>query len=294
MVAHSFCFTHSFFYTIPKIQRRIYYNVPFFITYFGSWWPCVQQDVVLCYRRILVSEGTHSQMRRIRLISFGMPRPISLPATINPLTHLPKVAAQKRRVAGYARVSTKEQHLDMQLEALKAAGCEKIFSEKMTGRQQNRPELDACLSFLREGDTLVVYKLDRLGRSLKNILTLLEDFKNRGIQFTSLQDNISTEGAIGQLMNNILGAFAQFERDLIYERTQEGRRIAKEKGVKFGRKTLINKNNIAKQKSCIQLYESGTPVREIQKILNIGSSGTVYRLLRRNGIALKSENKNNK
>ena len=104
---------------------------------------------------------------------------------------------------GYARVSTKEQHLDMQLEALKAAGCEKIFSEKMTGRQQNRPELDACLSFLREGDTLVVYKLDRLGRSLKNILTLLEDFKNRGIQFTSLQDNISTEGAIGQLMNNI-------------------------------------------------------------------------------------------
>lgn len=130
---------------------------------------------------------------------------------------------------GYARVSTKEQHLDMQLEALKAAGCEKIFSEKMTGRQQNRPELDACLSFLREGDTLVVYKLDRLGRSLKNILTLLEDFKNRGIQFTSLQDNISTEGAIGQLMNNILGAFAQFERDLIYERTQEGRRIAKEK-----------------------------------------------------------------
>ena len=74
----------------------------------------------------------------------------------------------------------------MQLEALKAAGCEKIFSEKMTGRQQIRPELDACLSFLREGDTLVVYKLDRLGRSLKNILTLLEDFKNRGIQFLSL------------------------------------------------------------------------------------------------------------
>ena len=191
---------------------------------------------------------------------------------------------------GYARVSTREQHLDMQLEALRAAGCEKIFSEKMTGHQQNRPELDACLNFLREGDTLVVYKLDRLGRSLKNILTLLEDFKNKGILFTSLQDSISTEGATGQLMANILGAFAQFERDLIYERTQEGRRIAKEKGVKFGRKTLINKNNIAKQKSCI-LYESGTPVREIQKILNIGSSGTVYRLLRRNGIALKSENK---
>lgn len=192
---------------------------------------------------------------------------------------------------GYARVSTREQNLDMQLEALKAAGCEKIFSEKITGRQQSRPELDACLNFIREGDTLIVYKLDRLGRSLRNIILLLDDFKRKGIRFTSLQDNISTEGATGQLMTNILGAFAQFERDLIYERTQEGRRIAKEKGVKFGRKTLINKNNIVKQKSCIQLYESGTPVRDIQKILDIGSSGTVYRLLRRNGIMLKSEKK---
>ena len=140
---------------------------------------------------------------------------------------------------GYARVSTKEQHLDMQLEALKAAGCEKIFSEKMTGRQQNRPELDACLSFIRQGDTLIVYKLDRLGRSLRNILMLLDGFKDKGIHFVSLQDNISTEGATGQLITNVLGAFAQFERDLIVERTQEGRRIAKEKGVKFGRKAVV-------------------------------------------------------
>lgn len=194
---------------------------------------------------------------------------------------------------GYARVSTKEQNLEIQLEALKAAGCEKIFSEKLSGRLQSRPELDACLNFIREGDTLIVYKLDRLGRSLKNIIMLLEDFKEKRILFTSLQDSISTEGATGQLMANILGAFAQFERDLIYERTQEGRRIAKEKGVKFGRKTLINKNNIPKQESCVRLYLAETPVREIQKILKIGSSGTVYRLLRRSGIKLKSE-KNNK
>ena len=150
---------------------------------------------------------------------------------------------------GYARVSTKEQHLDMQLEALKAAGCEKIFSEKMTGRQQNRPELDACLSFLREGDTLVVYKLDRLGRSLKNILTLLEDFKNRGIQFTSLQDNISTEGAIGQLMNNILGAFAQFERDLIYERTQEGEESPRKKVSNSAERHLSTKTTSPSRKA---------------------------------------------
>ena len=150
---------------------------------------------------------------------------------------------------GYARVSTREQHLDMQLEALRAAGCEKIFSEKMTGCQQNRPELDACLNFLREGDTLVVYKLDRLGRSLKNILTLLEDFKNKGILFTSLQDCISTEGATGQLMANILGAFAQFERDLIYERTQEGKRIAKEKASNSAGRRLSTKTTSPNRKA---------------------------------------------
>ena len=133
--------------------------------------------------------------------------------------------------------------------ALKAAGCEKIFSEKMTGRQQNRPELDACLSFLREGDTLVVYKLDRLGRSLKNILTLLEDFKNRGIQFTSLQDNISTEGAIGQLMNNILGAFAQFERDLIYERTQEAEESPRKKVSNSAERHLSTKTTSPSRKA---------------------------------------------
>ncbi len=199
---------------------------------------------------------------------------------------------------GYARVSTKEQNLDMQIEALKAAGCEKIFSEKLSGRIGIRPELDACLSFIRQGDTLIVYKLDRLGRSLRNILMLLDEFRDKGIHFVSLQDNISTEGATGQLITNVLGAFAQFERDLIVERTQEGRRIAKEKGVKFGRKATINRNNVAKQKSCIKLYQTGTSIRQIQKILHIGSAGTVYRMLRRNGIELKSkqdeyrENKN--
>ncbi len=190
---------------------------------------------------------------------------------------------------GYARVSTREQNLDMQIEALKAAGCEKIFSEKLSGRIGSRPELDACLSFIRQGDTLIVYKLDRLGRSLRNILMLLDGFKDKGIHFVSLQDNISTEGATGQLITNVLGAFAQFERDLIVERTQEGRRIAKEKGVKFGRKATINKNNVAKQKSCIKLYQTGTSIRQIQKILHIGSAGTVYRILRRNGIELKSK-----
>ena len=89
---------------------------------------------------------------------------------------------------------SREQNLDMQIEALKAAGCEKIFSEKLSGCIESRPELDACLSFIRQGDTLIVYKLDRLGRSLRNILMLLDGFRDKGIHFISLQDNISTEG----------------------------------------------------------------------------------------------------
>lgn len=163
-----------------------------------------------------------------------------------------------------------------------------MFSEKLSGGIRNRPELDACLDFIREGDTLVVYKLDRLGRSLKDIISLLELFKKKGVSFTSLQDNISTEGATGQLMANILAAFAQFERDLIIERTGEGRRIAKEKGVKFGRKSSINKKNIAKEKSVLELYKSGTSVRKIKDILQIGSLQTIYRYLKKNNVALKS------
>ena len=111
---------------------------------------------------------------------------------------------------GYARVSTREQNLDMQLEALKACGCTRIFTEKVSGMIAQRPELKECLNYLREGDTLVVYKLDRLGRSLKNLIALLDELKQKSISFVSLQDNLSTEGANGHLFTNNLGAFAQY------------------------------------------------------------------------------------
>lgn len=189
---------------------------------------------------------------------------------------------------GYARVSTKEQNLDVQLMALRDFGCEQLFFEKLSGTIAHRPQLDACLSFLRKGDVLVVYKLDRLGRSLKNLIELLDSLKDREVGFVSLQDNISTEGAAGQLMLNILGAFAQFERDLILERTAEGRKTAKERGVRFGRKSLVNASTKAKEESCVTLYKIGTPVRKIQEILKIGSSETIYRILRRQGVELKN------
>ena len=194
---------------------------------------------------------------------------------------------------GYARVSTREQNLDMQLEALKACGCTRIFTEKVSGMIAQRPELKECLNYLREGDTLVVYKLDRLGRSLKNLIALLDELKQKSISFVSLQDNLSTEGANGQLFTNILGAFAQFERDLIVERCQEGRKIAKSKGVKFGRtKDKVNEENEAKVKSCAQLYQAGSTIREIMKALRIGSRETVYRYLKKEGIVPMQKNPN--
>lgn len=186
---------------------------------------------------------------------------------------------------GYARVSTKDQSLDMQLQALEANNCERLFKEKISGKGTIQPQLQECLNFLREGDTLVVYKLDRLGRSLKNILALLDELNSRGVTFISLQDNLSTEGANAQLMINLLGTFAQFERDLIVERCQEGRKVAKAKGVKFGRLAgKVNKLNEGKVDTCVQLYQLGKSIDSIMQILDIGSKETVYHYLRKKGI----------
>jgi len=185
---------------------------------------------------------------------------------------------------GYARVSTREQNLDLQVAALKEAGCEKIFAEKISGTLDKRPELDRCFDILRPGDMFVVYKLDRLGRSLKNILFLLDKLKKIKVSFFSICDNLSTEGVTGQLVTNILGSFAQFERDIIVARCQEGRRAALEKGVKFGRPKGVNKKNEDKVKSCANLYKSGYSVSDIKKFLQISSYETIYRYLEKEGI----------
>ncbi len=130
---------------------------------------------------------------------------------------------------GYARVSTKDQNLDLQLEALKEAGCEKIFSEKKSGLRE-RPQLEAALVYLRPGDTFVVYKFDRIGRSLKDLLNIVSFIHERGIQIQSLKDNIDTSSTSGKLMMNIFASLAEFERDLIVERTTAGRKAALAKG----------------------------------------------------------------
>ena len=181
---------------------------------------------------------------------------------------------------GYARTSTREQHLDVQQTALTDAGCEKIYAEKVSGVGE-RAELQAALQFLREGDTLVIYKLDRLGRSLKDLLDIIEQLQKRNISLVSLRDNIDTGSTAGKLVLHIFSALAEFERDLILDRTSEGRRVALEKGVKFGRPRQQRND---KAKACAKLYRSGMTGSQIMEQLTIKSKSTVYRFLRMEGI----------
>ena len=130
---------------------------------------------------------------------------------------------------GYARVSTREQNLCMQIVALQKFGCEKIFSEKVSGVKE-RPVLKECLGYLREGDTLVVYKFDRIGRSLKDLVNIFADLHRRGIMLTSIEDHVDASSPSGKLMMNIFASLAEFERDLIIERTRAGREEARRQG----------------------------------------------------------------
>ena len=143
---------------------------------------------------------------------------------------------------GYARVSTADQNLEMQIEALKRYGVleEHIYSESMSGVKKNRPALAAALRQLREGDTLVVWKLDRIARSINNLLDIMKDLEDKGIKFRSITEGVETETPTGKMILIVMGALAQFERDLIVERTRAGVAAAKERGVKFGREYKLN------------------------------------------------------
>lgn len=181
---------------------------------------------------------------------------------------------------GYARVSTNAQHLDMQRTALTAAGCDKIYSEKVSGIA-HRERLQECMQYLREGDCLVIYKLDRLGRSLKDLLDIIEQLQQKKVNLVSLRDNIDTGSTTGKLVLHIFASLAEFERDLIKERTEEGRREAKRKGVKFGRPVQPKPE---KADICAQLYRNRNSVAVIMRTTGIKSRNTVYKYLRMAGI----------
>jgi DNA invertase Pin-like site-specific DNA recombinase len=177
---------------------------------------------------------------------------------------------------GYARVSTHEQTLNLQRDALAKAGCNKIFTDTASGARTERKGLEEALNYVRKGDTLIVWRLDRLGRSLPHLNTIMTDLEERGIGFKSLTENIDTTTSGGKLIFHIFGALAEFERNLIRERTQAGLVAARARGKRGGRpKALTSKQHgIA-----LDLYEKRHPIQEICRTLQI-SKATLYRALK--------------
>ena len=168
---------------------------------------------------------------------------------------------------GYARVSTADQHLRMQEDALKSAGCEEIYSDVISGVKSQRPGLDKALNYAREGDTIVVWKLDRLGRSIQHLIQTITSLIDKKIAFKSLQENIDTSTSGGKLIFHIFSALAEFERDLIQERTQAGLKAARVRGKMGGRPPLLDTRQINRM---IEMYdEQKNTVAEICKIYNI-------------------------
>src|SRR2546421_10501924 len=179
---------------------------------------------------------------------------------------------------GYARVSKTEQHLELQLDALNKAGCEHIFTDKITGIKTERNGLQEALSHLRKGDTLVVWRLDRLGRSLKHLIETLTGLREKGIEFKSLTENIDTSTPTGILIFHLIGALAEFERNLIRERTIAGLEAARARGHNGGRPEVdASATKVAMAK---KLYaDKTTAISDICKTLNI-SRATLYRYVK--------------
>lgn len=184
------------------------------------------------------------------------------------------------RFFGYARVSRDDQNLELQISALKSAGCQKelIFTEKVSGAKAIRPGLDQCLEELRSGDTLIVWRLDRLGRSMSHLVKLIEELRQDGIRFKSICDGvIDTTTASGELIFNIFSSLAQFERRLIQERTQAGLSAARARGRLGGRKALLPSD--PKVRTAKKMHEDKSmQIDEICKTLKI-SRPTLYRYL---------------
>ena len=178
---------------------------------------------------------------------------------------------------GYARVSTGLQNLNLQEDQLNQYGCEKIFSDHISGSKSKRPGLDKAIEFARAGDTIVVWRLDRLGRNMEDLITLVNELNNRGVSFHSLEENITMDksSSTGQLLFHLFAAFAEFERNLILERSSAGRMAARARGRYGGRPEKLNKQDLKLLKT---LYDNGTPIKTIAEQWKV-SRTTIYRYL---------------
>lgn len=180
---------------------------------------------------------------------------------------------------GYARVSTGLQNLNLQEDQLNQYGYEKIFSDHISGSKSKRPGLDKAIEFARAGDTIVVWRLDRLGRNMEDLITLVNELNNRGVSFHSLEENITMDksSSTGQLLFHLFAAFAEFERNLILERSSAGRIAARARGRYGGRPEKLNKQDLKLLKT---LYDNGTPIKTIAEQWKV-SRTTIYRYLNR-------------
>ena len=174
---------------------------------------------------------------------------------------------------GYTRVSSGDQNLDLQTDALEAAGCSKVFSDTQSGAKKIRPGLEDALSHVREGDTFVIWKLDRLGRSVKGLIDLVGELESKGVHFRSLTDGIDTSTPSGRFFFHVMASLAQMERELLVERTKAGLTAARERGRVGGRKRVMTPSKLEAAK---KLLDEGMPPKEVAQNLGV-SIPTLYR-----------------
>jgi DNA invertase Pin-like site-specific DNA recombinase len=174
---------------------------------------------------------------------------------------------------GYARVSTQEQNLELQLTELEKLGCHRLYHDKLSGKNKARPGLQTALAVLREQDTLVLWKLDRLGRTVKGLIELINKLSQEGVHFKSITDQVDTSTPSGRFFFHIMASLAQMERELLAERTKAGLAAAKAKGKLGGRKRTMTKSKL---KSAKKLLTAGIPAKEVAKNLGV-SIPTLYR-----------------
>jgi DNA invertase Pin-like site-specific DNA recombinase len=180
---------------------------------------------------------------------------------------------------GYARISTTDQNLDLQIDALEKAGCDKIFRDTVGGANAERPGLAQAMTFMREGDVFVVWKLDRLGRSLRDLIDIISALRQRGIGFRVMQESIDTTTPAGELIFHIFGALAEFERALIRQRTQAGLQAARARGRKGGRPKKLNPKQEAQVVK--MLADAAIPIGDIEALFPQVSRTTLYRIAKR-------------
>jgi DNA invertase Pin-like site-specific DNA recombinase len=187
-----------------------------------------------------------------------------------------KEKTNREMIRGYARVSTESQEVDAQVCKLKQYKCDQIYADVMSGTKRSRPELDRMIADLQPGDSVVIWKLDRLGRSVQNLIELVNLFKKKQVHFISLTDAIDTTTAAGMMMFHVISAVAQMERDLISERTKSTLAYKKSQGVRLGRPVLVQGQTILEIR---ELHKQGMRVQDIQRALNV-SRPTIYKIIK--------------